>query len=144
MAPADSVAGINEIVERETRAWDEKDVELLLSVFHPDMVWVWPERYDAVDPVEWKIGMGRFDRERWGALYRELFDARELVHNRRQTVKIEVSAEQDGGFAVVDIDTLWRGPDGEEDHWLGRTCKIYALVGHEWKMTAQVGALRYS
>ena len=143
MAPADAEAAIREIVDRETRAWDTKDVELLLSVFHPDMVWVWPERYDAVDPVEWKVGMGRFDRERWRACYRELFETHQLVHNRRETVKVEVSDEEDGGFAVVDIDTLWRDKAGEEDHWLGRTCKIYALVGGEWKMIAQVGALRY-
>ena len=31
-------AAIHEIVDRETRAWDTQDVELLLSVFHPDMV----------------------------------------------------------------------------------------------------------
>lgn len=30
---------ILEIVNRETRAWDTKDVNLLISVFHPDMVW---------------------------------------------------------------------------------------------------------
>ena len=29
------------------------------------------------------------------------------------------------------------------DRWLGRTCKLYALVGGEWKMTAQTGALQY-
>lgn len=30
---------IQEIIDRETKAWDEKSVELLLSIFHPDMVW---------------------------------------------------------------------------------------------------------
>jgi ketosteroid isomerase-like protein len=35
-------AEIREIVDRETRAWDTRDVELLLGVFHPDMVWPWP------------------------------------------------------------------------------------------------------
>ena len=29
---------IQEIVDRETRAWDTKDVQLLLTVFHPDTV----------------------------------------------------------------------------------------------------------
>jgi hypothetical protein len=144
MAPADPVAGVREIVDRETRAWDTQDVELLLSVFHPDMVWAWPSRYDAVDPVEWVLRMGRFDRERWGRRYRDLFTTRELVHNRRELVKVEVSDEGDGAFAVVDIDTLWRDESGEEDRWLGRTCKLYALVGSEWKMTAQVGALQYA
>ena len=33
---------VTEIVDRETRAWDTKDVRLLLTVFHPDMVWPWP------------------------------------------------------------------------------------------------------
>ena len=34
---------IKEIVDRETRAWDTRDVDLLLTVFHPDMVWPWPK-----------------------------------------------------------------------------------------------------
>ena len=33
---------IEEIVNRETGAWDTRDVALLLSVFHPDLVWPWP------------------------------------------------------------------------------------------------------
>ena len=41
-AMRDPHAEINEIVDRETRAWDTQDVELLLSVLHPDMVWPWP------------------------------------------------------------------------------------------------------
>ena len=40
-------AEIQEIIDRETRAWDTQDVDLLLSVFHPDMVWPWP-----TDPSE--------------------------------------------------------------------------------------------
>ena len=35
---------ITEIVNRETRAWDTLDATLLISVFHPDMVWPWPEK----------------------------------------------------------------------------------------------------
>ena len=34
---------IEEIVNREKRAWDTRDAELLLTVFHPDMVWPWPK-----------------------------------------------------------------------------------------------------
>ncbi len=30
---------IEEIVNRETKAWDTQDVETLLTIFHPDMVW---------------------------------------------------------------------------------------------------------
>ncbi len=57
------------------------------------------------------------------------FDSHVLVHNRRQ---------------IARIDTLWRSPiDGSESHWMGRTCKVYALVEGEWKMTMQTGALRY-
>jgi hypothetical protein len=40
-------------------------VELLLSIFHEDMVWPWPPVRDAHDPVDWVECMGRFDRERW-------------------------------------------------------------------------------
>lgn len=139
------VAGeIEEIVRRETRAWDTQDVRLLLSVFHPDMVWPWPRSYTAHDPADWTLVQGRFDEERWGRGWQDLFDSHELVHNRRQIVKIEVSREEDGAFAVVDIDTLWRSrADGAENHWLGRTCKAYARVEGGWKMTMQTGALRY-
>ncbi|MDQ4073536.1 MAG: nuclear transport factor 2 family protein [Thermoproteota archaeon] len=28
-----------EIVYRETEAWNKKDVDNLLTIFHPDMVW---------------------------------------------------------------------------------------------------------
>jgi ketosteroid isomerase-like protein len=140
----DPVREIEEIVDRETRAWDTRDVPLLLSVFHPDMVWPWPRSYTAHDPAEWTLVQGRFDADRWGRGWQDLFDSHELVHNRRRTARIEVSSEGDGAFAVVDIDTLWRARlDGSESHWLGRTCKVYALVDGEWKMTMQTGALRY-
>lgn len=140
----DAEAAIREIVDRETRAWDTQDVRLLLSVFHPDMVWAWPATYTSFDPVDWRLVLGKFDAARWGTLYDELFRTRTLVHNRRETIRIEVSAEGDGALAVVDIDTLWRdSATGAEDHWLGRTCKLYALVSGEWKMTAQTGALQY-
>jgi hypothetical protein len=135
---------IREIVDCETRAWDSQDVSLLLSIFHPAMVWAWPATYTSVDPIDWRLRIGRFDEDRWGALYTGLFDSKSLVHNRRETVRIEVSQEGDGALAVVDIDTLWRDKTThEEDHWLGRTCKLYALTSDGWKMTSQVGALQY-
>jgi hypothetical protein len=59
--------GIQEIVDRETRAWNMKDVPLLLSVFHPDMVWAWPATYTSYDPVEWRLVLGKFDAARWGS-----------------------------------------------------------------------------
>jgi hypothetical protein len=137
---------VREIVDRETRAWDTQDVELLLSVFHPDMVWPWPETDTAIDPIGWRLVMGRFHSERWRSVFAELFGVYELVHNRRSTVMIEVSAEGDGALAVVDIDTLWRDRSSgdESNHWLGRTCKVYALMGSERRMVTQTGALRYA
>jgi ketosteroid isomerase-like protein len=134
---------IVEIVDRETRAWDSKDVELLISVFHPDMVWPWPANSAAHDPVGWVFVMGRFDRQRWKNIWRELFDSHSLVHNHRQTRKIEISNEGDGAFAVVDVDTLWRDRNGNDFHWKGRACKVYSLVGSEWKMTMHTGLLQY-
>jgi hypothetical protein len=137
-------AAIREVIDRETRAWDTQDVQLLLSVFHPDMVWAWPRSYDCFDPVDWELPLGKFDAARWGGVYEDLFRSRTLMHNKRQTMRIDLSAEADGAMAVVDIDTLWHDTDtGLEDHWLGRTCKLYALVSGEWKMTAQIGVLRY-
>ena len=46
---------IRAIVNRETRAWDTQDVDLLLSIFHPDFVWVWPADAEAHDPAQWKL-----------------------------------------------------------------------------------------
>jgi len=56
---------IEEIVNRETRAWDTQDVDLLMTVFHPDMVWPWPRTPHSHDPMDWVIEWGRYDRERW-------------------------------------------------------------------------------
>lgn len=42
---------IQEIVDRETQAWNEKSTKLLLSVFHPDMAWVWPTDSSNHDPL---------------------------------------------------------------------------------------------
>ena len=51
-----------------------------------------------------------------------MFDYYQLVHNRREIKKIELSEESDGAFAVVDIDTLWRDEQGNEDHWFVCVC----------------------
>jgi hypothetical protein len=37
----DARARIANLVNSETKAWDTQDVELLLSILHPDMVWPW-------------------------------------------------------------------------------------------------------
>jgi ketosteroid isomerase-like protein len=134
---------IREIVNRETRAWDAKDVELLITVFHPDMVWPWPADSNAHDPMNWVMVLGRFDALRWKSVWRELFDTHILIHNHRQIKKIEVSEQGDGAFAVVDVDTLWRDREGKDFHWKGRACKVYSRVGADWKMTMHTGLLNY-
>jgi ketosteroid isomerase-like protein len=134
---------IREIVDRETRAWDNKDADLLISVFHPDIVWPWPPNSHAHDPADWVWGMGRFDGARWKRIWQDLFDTNELVHNRRRTVRIEISEQGDGAFAVVDVDTLWRDRNGKDFHWKGRACKVYSRVGDDWKMTMHTGLLEY-
>ena len=135
---------IEEIVNRETRAWDTQDVDLLMTVFHPDMVWPWPRTPQSHDPMDWVMEWGRYDYERWKGGWQNLFDTHRLVHNKRQIRKIELSKEDDGAFAVVDIDTLWIDQAGQENRWLGRVCKVYSRVGDEWKMTMQTGVLDYS
>jgi ketosteroid isomerase-like protein len=138
-------AAIREIFNRETRAWDTQDVELLLSVIHPDMVWPWPPHAQAHDPEQWVLQLGRFERERWRRGWQQLFDSHALIHNRRAIRSIRVSAEGDGGFAVVDVDTLWRHREtGVEQHWRGRACKVYTTVRGEWKLIAHTGLLDYA
>ena len=134
---------ITEIVNRETRAWDTSDVNLLISVFHPDMVWPWPRTDQSHDPMDWIMPMGRFNRERWCRSWQELFDTHTLVYNHRVIRKIVVSEEKDGAFAVVDIDTLWVDSNKVENHWKGRVCKVYSKTGQEWKMTMHTGVLTY-
>ena len=134
---------IREIVDRETRAWDTKDVKLLLSVFHQDFVWPWPANPQAHDPIDWVFGAGKYNYSRWSQSWQELFDSHELVHNRRHIRKIVTTPEGDGAFAVVDVDTLWRDKNGHDQHWKGRACKVYSRVGNEWKMTMHTGLLEY-
>jgi len=136
---------IQNIIDKETNAWNMKDVEKLISVFHHDMVWPWPKSSLSHDPLSWEIVQGRYNKDRWCKGWQSLFDSHDLIHNERLTQKIEVSKEQDGAFAVVDIDTLWRHKQtGTEMNWKGRTCKTYTLIDGEWKMIHQVGVLDYS
>ncbi len=140
---SDVEAEIQAMVDRETEAWDARDAEALVSLFHPDMVWPWPPDAEAHDPTTWVFPLGRFDRGRWRAGWQELFDTHDLVHNHRQTVRIEVSKQGDGAFAVVDVDTLWRDRDGRDIPWKGRACKGYTRVDGEWKLIMHTGLLRY-
>jgi len=135
---------VRAVVDRETRAWDTQDVELLLSVWHPEMVFVWPPSSEAHDPMQWVMGMGRFDHERWKRSWQELFDTHRLGHNRRALRRIVVSEQGDAAFAVVDIDTLWlRRDSGEPFHWKGRVCKVYTRRSDGWKLIQHTGALEY-
>jgi hypothetical protein len=136
---------IQALVDLETRGWDTKNPDLFLSIIHPDMVWPWPPHADAHDPAEWVLEFGRFNRDRWRQNWQDLFDTHDLIHNRRKTVKILVSQEGDGAFAVVDIDTLWRNKrTGKDFLWKGRVCKIYTkLASGDWKLFAHTGALQY-
>lgn len=148
----DRSAEIQEIIDRESRAYETGDTELMLTVFHPDMVWAWPPHNRAYDPMEWVLRMGRFNYDRWYQLLELFFSTHTLVHNRRVTQKIVMSAEQDGAFAVVDVDTLFiQKPDGDspwhsgsgESRTLGRACKIYTTVNDEWKLLYQPGTMHY-
>lgn len=134
---------IQEIVNRETKAWNTQDVALLITIFHPDMVWPWPPTANSHDPIDWEFIMGRFNQERWMSLWQTLFDTHRLAHNQREIKKIVLSKEEDGAFAVVDIDTLWIDTHGNENHWKGRVCKVYSKINDEWKMIMHTGALDY-
>ncbi len=134
---------ITEIVNRETRAWDTQDVNLLITLFHPDMVWPWPRTTKSHDPIDWVMILGKFDKNRWSKGWQELFDNNELIHNRREIKKIVISDEKDAAFAVVDIDTLWVDKDNNPNHWKGRVCKVYTKLKNEWKMIMHTGVLEY-
>jgi hypothetical protein len=43
----------------------------------------------------------------------------------------------------VDIDTVWRNPEGFESRWKGRVCKVYSKVGGAWKITMHTGVLEH-
>ena len=56
---------IKEIVDRETRAWNTQDVDLLMTIFHSDMVWPWPKDSKSHNPVDWVLELGKYDYDRW-------------------------------------------------------------------------------
>ena len=135
---------IRALVDAETAAWNARDAEALVSLFHPDIVWPWPPDASAHDPMQWVMPFGRFDRERWKQSWQELFEAHDLVHNNREIARIAISEQADGAFAVVDVDTLWRHrTTGNFFHWKGRACKVYSKVGERWFFFFQTGLLDY-
>jgi ketosteroid isomerase-like protein len=93
---------ITAMVDAETAAWNARDAEALVSLFHPDAVWPWPPNADAHDPMTWVLPFGRFNEERWKRSWQELFETHDLVHNDRKTLRVVVSEQGDGAFAVVD------------------------------------------
>jgi ketosteroid isomerase-like protein len=134
---------IEEIVNRETKAWDTQDVDLLMSILHPDMVWPWPRTTQSHDPMDWVMEIGRYDYDRWSKGWQGLFDTHNLIHNKREIKKIVISKEGDGAFAVVDIDTLWRDSNGNDNHWKGKVCKVYTKMKDGWKLIMHTGVLQY-
>jgi ketosteroid isomerase-like protein len=135
---------IRALVDTETAAWNARDADALVSLFHPDTVWPWPPDSAAHDPMQWVMPFGRFDRERWRGSWQELFETHDLVHNKRETLRIQVSEQGDGAFAVVDVDTLWLNRTTKQlFHWKGRACKVYTKVGERWFFLFQTGLLEY-
>lgn len=134
---------IQEIIDRETRAWDEKDAETLVSIFHPDMVWPWPKHENAHNPVDWVFPFGRYNRKRWKDDWQKLFDTHKLIHNNRKTLKITISEQGDGAFAVIKIDTLWQDKKGHRSHWKGIVSKGYTKTKDGWKLIMHTGVLKY-
>ena len=137
---------IQALIDRETLGLNSKNPDLLLDFVHPDMVWPWPPTSRAHDPIEWRFVLGRFNKERWRQYFQALFDQYELAHNNRNTVKIEVSPEEDAAFAILDIDSLWRDKDTRQEiQWKGRVCKFYTkITGGDWMFIFQTGPLDYA
>jgi ketosteroid isomerase-like protein len=138
-------AQIQEMIDKETFAWDNQDAEALVDIFHPDMVWPWPSTNQDHNPLEWEFTQGRYNRQRWQTRWQYLFDNYELIHNNRETLRIEISAEEDGAFAVVYVDTLWRHKEtGEDFPWKGTAGKGYTLMPDgQWKLIYHAGLLEY-
>jgi ketosteroid isomerase-like protein len=137
---------IQALIDRETLGLNSKDPDLFLDFIHPDMVWPWPPTPCDHDPIRWKFVLGRFQRDRWRQYFRAIFDQYDLVHNDRNTVKIEVSPEEDAAFAILDIDSLWRDKDTKQEiQWKGRVCKFYTrMTAGDWKFIFQTGPLDYA
>jgi ketosteroid isomerase-like protein len=141
---SDIQAKIQSLVDCETEAWNKQDAETLVSLFHPDMIWPWPSNETEHDPVKWIFPQGRYNRERWKESWNDLFRTHQLIHNIRKTIKIVVSQQGDGAFAIVDVDTLWRNrTTGDSMHWKGRACKGYTKVGDSWYLIFHTGLLKY-
>lgn len=55
-----------------------------------------------------------------------------------------ISQQEDGAYAIVDIDTLWRDrATGDSMHWKGRACNGNTKVGDSWYLIFHTGLLEY-
>ena len=79
---------IQELIDIETRAWNGKDAEALVSLFHPDMVWPWPKTSTSHDPIDWELVLGKFNKDIWSKSWQDLFDNYRLEHNIRKIKKL--------------------------------------------------------
>lgn len=79
---------IREIINRESQAWDNQDLDKLMSLFHPDMVWPWPRTADSHDPIDWVLELGRFDYERWKKGWLDLFASHRLYITIEKSKKL--------------------------------------------------------
>lgn len=132
------VEEIEEIVRREGTAWGTGDIDLLLTVFHDDMVWLWPQTGGSHDPLNWLIEVGGFDRERWREGWGEMFEGG-VTRNEREIRKVVVSPEGDAAVAIVDVDVEWLNVESEPVSWSGRVSKVYSKIGDQWKMVTHNG-----
>ena len=89
-----AVDEIKEIIDRETQGWNNQDLDLLMSIFHHDMVWPWPKTPQSHDPMDWIFELGKFDNKRWRKIWRNLFDNYYLIHNNRVIKKIVISMKE--------------------------------------------------
>ena len=62
---------IEEIVNREARAWDNQVIDILISIFNPNMVWPFPKTPQSHDPIKWVLELGRYNYNRWKNRWQE-------------------------------------------------------------------------
>ena len=131
------VDAIENVIHRETQAWDEGDVDLLFGIFHPELVWIWPPTGFVGDLLGSKLQVSRFDPDHWRAGWSSIF-SNELLRNERQIRKVTPSPRGDAAVAVVEVAASWRTAQGAAG-WSGLATKCYVRVGGGWKMITHIG-----
>lgn len=135
---------LRELIKRELEALKRKDVELLLTIFHEDMVWAWPRSFNTANPFYWEMDLGRFNYERWYFHWKDFFEKFEILHAVMMPQKINLSAQEDAAFAVIDLHFQWESKtNGEIVEWRGRVCKVYTRMEKSWKLIQQTGLIPY-